>query len=89
MLLYYLLKGMNVLFNIVFIIWLIALSICIAFLYKDYINFKYTKQANEIVRKPGKGFLVPGSGFFAVRDKRKAVVNDDKKAWHNEVNEQS
>ena len=75
--------------DIVILIWLISLSICIALFYKDYINQKYSDQAKEMTRKPGKGFVVPGSGFFAVRDKRRAIINDDQKAWTNEVDEQS
>ena len=82
----YLLKEMNLLNIIVIImfVWLISISICLALLYRDYVQFKYTDQAKEMVRKPGKGFLVPGSGFFAVRDKRKAVVNDDRRGYEIE-----
>ena len=79
------------LFNIIIIIlfiWHIVVSICLALLYRDYVQFKYTDKAKEIVRKPGKGFLVPGSGFFAVRDKRKAVINDDVKAFEIERDSQ-
>lgn len=84
---YYQLNEMNVIFNIfiiVIFIWLISLSVCMALFYRDYINFRYTKEAVEITRKPGKGFLVPGKGFFAVKDKRKATVNDDSRAWQLE-----
>ena len=73
-------------FNIVFLLWLIALSVIIALIYRDVIRLRYTKDAKEIVNKPKKGFVVPGSGFFTIKEKRPALVNDDVKSWHNEVN---
>jgi len=80
---------MKLAFNIVFLIWLISLSIVVALLYRDHINSKYTAAAKEMTRKPGKGFLVPGNGFFAVRDKKRAIYNDDTKAYELELNDKS
>lgn len=80
------LKETNVLFNVVFIIWLVSLSVIIALLYRDMIRLRYTKEAKEIVNRPKMGFVVPGSGFFTIKEKRSAIVNDDVKSWHNEVN---
>ena len=76
----------NIIIIIIFI-WLISISFCLALFYKDYINFKYSKQAHEIVRKPRKGFVVPGSGIFTIKEKKPALVNDDKAAWIKEVND--
>ena len=58
---------------------------CILF-YKDYVNFKYSKQANEMVSKPKTVYKIPGTGFFTTREKRKALVNNDEKAYIIEKN---
>ena len=73
------------LFNIVFIIWLIALSVIVALLYREYIRLRYSREAKEVVSKPKKSFVIPGSGYFTIKEKRKAICNDDNAAYRNEL----
>ena len=78
---------MSAISNIIIIIsfiWLIALTICLALFYRDYILFKFTDQAKEITKGKKKRFVIPGSGVFTLREKRKALVNDDSKAYELE-----
>ena len=78
---------MNLYFNIIIICWLLSISICVFLVYRDMIRVRYTKEAKDIAAKPGKGFVVPGSGFFTIKEKKSAIVNDDGKAWKNEMNQ--
>ena len=77
-------------FELILLILSIQLTtiIGVVIFYKDYINFKYAAQAKEIVNKPKKKFIIPGSGVFTIRDKRKAVINDDVKAFEIERDSQ-
>ena len=73
------------LFNVVFIIWLISLSVMVAILYREYIRLRYSREAKEVISKPKKSFVIPGSGYFTIKEKRKPIVNDDSKAFRNEL----
>ena len=75
------------LFNIIIVvifIWLIALTVCIALFYRDYVLLNATTQGKEIAKGKKKRFVIPGSGVFTLRDKRKATVNDDMRAFEIE-----
>ena len=75
--------------NIIVFIWLISLTICTALFYREFINSRYSSQAKDFVKKPQKKYVIPGVGSFGIRDKMKARVNDDMKAYEIERDEQS
>ena len=58
-------------------------------LYKDYVHFKYSYEAKKLIKRPKKEYLLPGrGGIFTVKSKRRAIINDDSKAYLNEVNDE-
>ena len=68
-------------------LWLIALTGAAAWMYAAFIRSTYARKAKDFTEKPEKEYIVPSGRFFSVKKKRAAIVNDDKKAWYTEKQE--
>ena len=81
---------MNLVINVLIVlmaVWLLAISAALAFMYDRYVRGQYSKAAKDYTEKPDKSYIVPSGGFFSVKKKRAAIVNDDRKAWYTEKQE--
>ena len=69
------------------VLWFVALTAGLAFLYDRMVRRQYSQAAKDYTEKPDKSYIVPSGGFFSVKKKRAAIVNDDRKAWYTEKKE--
>ena len=81
---------MSLVINVLIILmalWLIAVTAALAFMYDRMVRRQYSQAAKDYTEKPDKSYIVPSGGFFSVKKKRAAIVNDDRKAWYTEKQE--
>ena len=74
---------------IIYVVWLLILSVCILLLWRDNMKRGFSDAAKRVVDAPAKEYVVPGKRFFTSRKKIKATINDDMKAWREENKENS